>query len=357
MRNSRRARHPAGGHGVLVGLCVAGLLGCRPDPVPLDHTSLSIRAGDDPGKPDRRVSLLWVHGGAADTLLSRGLAAELSANNIVLRQIRAGQGKLGAYVVGDHVTPGDWPGLFTDPERLSRLVGWQHPGGGSHDIVVFGGGPEVATIDNEQTVGRYQGWYRDLVRAFRSHPRTLFVPLTPPPLTARETTPAAASRARRFSRWLRQRYAPKQVNVVAFDLFATLAIREGKPKANTLVPQFGSGSGAEVSRVGAKAVGRMMIPFLNRQIERLALGEGRSRLSREGPARRRDDWRRSDKRSAAAEAKRLERAKRQRNEASTLPARPARSVGETYYPARPARTFDPPIPPRRPKPKQSNEDV
>ena len=85
-------------------------------------------------------------------------------------------------------------------------------------------------------------------------------------------------RARAFASWLvSDAFTAGHPNVVAFDLFSALAIRGDKPKANTLVPQFGSGSSSEVSSVGAKAVGRMMIPFLNRQIERLALGQRTSR--------------------------------------------------------------------------------
>jgi hypothetical protein len=337
-------------------------LGCRPDPVPLADTSLSLAAGDDPGKPAQKVSLLWVHGGAADRLLSRSVAAELRANNIVLRQIRAGQGKVGNFTIGDHTSPGDWPKIFSDEKRLSTLETWRHPASARHDIVMFGGDSRGAEIENEQTLGRYKGWYRGLIRAFRSRRRTLFVPLTPAPRIASATNPAAASRARRFADWLRLRYAPKELNVVAFDLFRALAIREKKPKANTLAPQFSGGSGSEVSTAGAKAVGRLLIPFINRQIERLALGRGavgaapRGRRSGGGKASGdNSDWRRARSRKVAAEAKRLERAKRQLKEGRVVPARPARTVGEKYYPARPAQTFDPPIPPRRRTPKGRGE--
>ena len=333
-------------HAAVIIAALAALLlasgGCKDEPAPLTHTSLVTAVGDDPGSPAHPVPLLWVHGGTAKALLAAGLEAKLTKGGFRTAQLGKGEAAVGGYRIGDHVNPGDWARAFTKGPRLAKILRWQHPAGAVHRIVLFGSGPRASAIDNDQTLGRYKGWYQALLPAFSAHPKTLFVPLTPPPRSASETNAAAASRARRFATWLRSSYARNQANVVTFDLFSALAIRNGKPKGNTLAPQFVAGG--KPSPLAARAVGRLLLPFLHRQARRLGLGRTGA-TPRKTVARKTKgaggDWRHAKDPSKAGKAPTPKGKIPQEKLAPTLPARKARSVGEKYYPALPERTFDP----------------
>ena len=91
--------------------------------------------------------------------------------------------------------------------------------------------------------------------------------MSTPPLVKANTSTDAAGRARQWARWLTGEYASGVKNVKVFDLFEALAIADGKPDANTLVPQFASGrSDSHPSPEGARAVTRLFVPWLNRAV-------------------------------------------------------------------------------------------
>jgi hypothetical protein len=254
-------------------LCVALLLvGCR-GPVPDDHTSLGLDPGQDPGKPPRKLTMVWLHHSTGDRLLAGGLLAALVANNIGFYDINYEEAVVDGYVVGDHTDPPDFPKLFNTPRYLDVVRGWELKGDRKqHDVIMFKSCYPASDIESDRMLDQYKEYYAAMLPVFRANPGILFIPMSTPPRTTRRTTPQIAARARHFARWLSSVYAKDVRNVQVFDLFNALAIVEGKPNANTLAPQFAeSATDSHPTPAGGRAVARMFIPWFNRAIREAGL--------------------------------------------------------------------------------------
>jgi hypothetical protein len=248
----------------LAGVALAAA-GCRAS-VPEDHTSLVRSPGANPGKPTRPLSMVWLHHSTGDRLLRGGLLDAIRGDGVAFHDINYGEAVVDGYVIGDHTDVDDWPKTFNTPKLLDTVKHWELNGDKrNHDIVMFKSCYPNSNIKTEAQLQEYKQYFSSLLPTFQSNPEVLFIAMSTPPLVKRNTTPEAADRARQWSRWLTTEYAAGVKNVKVFDLFEALAIAEGKPDENTLVPQFASGRGdSHPSPDGARAVTRMFIPWLNR---------------------------------------------------------------------------------------------
>ena len=255
----------------LAGLALAAV-GCHGS-VPDEQTSLVRSPGPDPGKPAQSLSMVWLHHSTGERLLRGGLLAALRADAIDFHDINYEEATVDGYVVGDHTDVDDWPATFNVPKRFEIVKGWElGDAKAHHDIVMFKSCYPNSNIKTDARLQEYKQIFTSLLPTLKANPDILFIAMSTPPLVKRNTSPDAAARARQWARWLTTEYARDVPNVKVFDLFDALAITEGKPDANTLVPQFATGRGdSHPSPEGAKAVTRMFIPWLNRTVREVPL--------------------------------------------------------------------------------------
>jgi hypothetical protein len=235
-------------------------------------TSLAADPGADPGKPPKALRMVWLHHSTGDRLLDGGLRAALQGAGYVFHDINYGEATVEGYCIGDHTDPPDFPGHFNNPRRFSTIAGWELPPGQKHDVVMFKSCYPASDIDSEAKLEAYKGYYNSMLATFKAHPGTLFVAMSTPPLVRAATSAQAAARARRWAKWITTEYAKGVPNVKVFDLFDALAVREGHPQANTLVPEFAtSRDDSHPSPAGARAVTRLFLPWLNRAVREAGL--------------------------------------------------------------------------------------
>jgi hypothetical protein len=244
-------------------------------PVPKEYTSLIRPTGQDPGKPSKPLSMVWLHHSTGDRLLRGGLLDALQADGVVFHDINYREAMVDGYVIGDHTDIADWPKAFNTPKFFDAISTWELAGGGKHhDIVMFKSCYPNSNITSDAMLDRYKKDFNALLPTFAAHPDILFIAMSTPPLVKKQTTPEAARRAREWAHWLVKEYAPGAKNVKVFDLFDVLAIDADKPNANTLVPQFATGRGdSHPSPEGAQAMTRLFIPWFNRIVREAGLSQ------------------------------------------------------------------------------------
>ncbi|MBN2183819.1 MAG: hypothetical protein JW746_00675 [Candidatus Krumholzibacteriota bacterium] len=246
------------------------LLGCSQNsaPVPEDQTSLSLDPGIDPGKPSQRLTMIWHHHSTGQAILDGGLSDALKKNNIECYSMYYDQAEVDGYVIGDHSDPQDFPRNFNTPEYFETIKSWGLSGDKQqHDIVMFKSCFPASNINSDAMLDQYKEYYNSLLNTFKNNPEILFIAMSTPPLVKAATTQENAKRARQWAKWITEEYAQGIPNVKVFDLFNSLAIIEGNPNENTLVPQFAeSKTDSHPAAAGAKAVTRMFIPWLNRVV-------------------------------------------------------------------------------------------
>jgi hypothetical protein len=86
------------------------------------------------------------------------------------------------------------------------------------------------------TVANAKGIYKDLLSYFAAHPDKLFILITAPPLSVRETTAPMAANARALNNWLRTAWLTgySHKNVAVFDFYNVLTSNGGSPDINDL---------------------------------------------------------------------------------------------------------------------------
>jgi len=255
---------------ILAACCAMTLVaaaGCNRS-VPEAFTSLTLDPGKDPGPPERGLTMVWHHHSTGDDLLKGGLLAALRADNIAFFDINYGEATVGEYVIGDRTDPPDFPKNFNTPKYFNVIKGWELKGPKKqHDIIMFKSCFPASNITDDGMLGKYKEYYESMLPTFKAHPDILFIAMSTPPLMKGNTTPENAARARQWARWVTTQWAKGVANVQVFDLFNALAIVEGKPDQNTLVPQFGAGKyDSHPSPAGARAVTRLFIPWFNRAL-------------------------------------------------------------------------------------------
>ncbi|MBW2731284.1 MAG: hypothetical protein JRH20_02765 [Deltaproteobacteria bacterium] len=247
--------------------------GCK-STTPQEHTSLAISPDKDPGPPKKKLSMVWQHHSTGDNLLAGGLLAALKKNNIDFYDINYKEADVGGYVIGDHTDPKDFPKNFNTPKYLDAIKSWELKGEKKqHDIVMFKSCYPSSKIESDAMLEQYKKWYLSMLPTFKAHPDVLFIGMSSPPLVQKETTPAIAKRARAWAKWVSGEYAKDAKNVQVFDLFNAMAVLEGKPGENMLVPQFAVDKwDSHPTPAAAKAVTRMFIPWFNRALRAAGFG-------------------------------------------------------------------------------------
>ncbi len=251
-------------------LTLAGLIlfaGCQRS-IPQEQTSLAMDPGKNPGAPPKTMTMVWHHHSTGDRILKGGLRDALEKNNITFYDINYSEAAVDGYVIGDHTDPVDFPKNFNTPAYFDVIKSWElKEGKPAHDIVMFKSCYPASNIKTDAMFKEYQNYYTSLLPTFKKHPEILFIGMSTPPLVKVKTTPEAAKRAREWSKWVTTEYAKDLPNVQVFDLFNALAIAEGNPDENTLVPQFAESSDdSHPIKAGAQAVTRMFIPWFNRTV-------------------------------------------------------------------------------------------
>ena len=178
-------------------------------------------------------------------------------------------------MIGDHTDPKDFPTNFNNEKYFSKIKAWELKGDGKkHDIVMFKSCFPASDIKTDEQFEAYKKYYLSMIPTFKNNPDILFIGMSTPPLMKKETKTEHAKRARKWSKWLTGEYMKLAGNIKIFDLFNALAIREGKPNENTLVPQFGTDKyDSHPSAAGAKATARLFIPWFNRTIKESGLNK------------------------------------------------------------------------------------
>jgi hypothetical protein len=219
--------------------------------------------------------MVWHHHSTGDRILSGGLLDALRANNIAFYDINYKEAVVDGYVIGDKTDPQDFPKNFNTHKYFEVIKSWELEGKDRHhDIVMFKSCFPSANIKSDKMLADYKSYYTSMLPTFKAHPEILFIPMSSPPLCKGKTTPQNAARARRWAKWITTEYATALKNVQVFDLFNALAVLEGKPDENTLVPQFAEDKyDSHPTPAGAKAVTRMFIPWFNRVLRDAGLAK------------------------------------------------------------------------------------
>lgn len=168
-------------------------------------------------------------------------------------------------------------------------------------IVADGSGPGNPDA-SERTLANCMAAYRALLPSFQAHPDVLFVAVTAPPLARPpwnlregvksllgrdDTAEKVGLRALRFNQWLAD---PAQGwlkgyplrNVVVFDLFGALRGSGDDPWSGC---PTGRGEDSHPSALGNAWATELMVPFLNRALNRLMEGTETARVGGEACVR------------------------------------------------------------------------
>lgn len=154
--------------------------------------------------------------------------------------LRDGSGQVQAeniHISGNNTNPDGLSLLFSQPiqdhpkNALSFIMRF--------DCVMFKSCYPVTAIASDGQLEAYKQYYQTIRVFIDSHPDTLFIPMTPPPLRASLTTKSQADRARRFSQWLvSQEFCGERRNLKPYDFFDALATSESDAVPNVLRPEF-----------------------------------------------------------------------------------------------------------------------
>ena len=232
-------------------------------------------AADNPAPPAGPVRLVFIHHSTGENWLidSNGrLGIALRNNRYFVSDTNYGWGPADVDVgydrIGDHTDIGHWYNWFCGPHCASYLSALYKAGGrncsysrlgknpgGENKIILFKscfpnsnlrgkpGDPPSAgenplrggdSSSPYMTVANAKGIYKDLLKYFAAHNDKLFVVITAPPLSARETSPAAANNARALNRWLVTGWLSgyPHKNVAVFDFYNVLTSNGGSPDVN-----------------------------------------------------------------------------------------------------------------------------
>lgn len=253
---------------IILSLCLIGTTTACKEKAAKEATSLALKPGQDPGKPAKKLTMVWLHHSTGDNLLKGGLRAALDANNIEFYDINYKEAKVDDYVIGDHTDPKDFPKNFNTEKYFNVIKAWELKGDKKqHDIIMFKSCYPASDIKSDAELEQYKKWYNSMLPTFKAHPDILFIGMSTPPRVRRNTKSDYATRARKWAKWVTTEYAKDVKNVQIFDLFNALAVAEGHTHANTLVPQFATDKwDSHPNHMAAKAVVRMFIPWFNRAL-------------------------------------------------------------------------------------------
>lgn len=147
-----------------------------------------IFASADAGKPGKKKKVFFIHHSTGKIYVDGGMRDKLEA-------------------AGYQLTAPWWDG-GTEPEdfptELASSDSWDIIG--KNDILVFKSCYPASNINSKAELNDRKDYYRELYDVYRAHPDVLFVPMSTPPLPKAMTTVKQAKRAKKFDKWLKNRY-------------------------------------------------------------------------------------------------------------------------------------------------------
>lgn len=248
----------------------------QPPTRPRDQlTSQPIIGGLNPNPPSKPMRLIFIHHSTGENWLADdngGLGIALRDNNYFVSDTNYGWGPDG---IGDTTDIGHWWTWFRSPQsanytRALYTESGQHAEyaraannpGGENQIVIFKscfpnsqmlGKPNdpPTTGDNplrgqeagdQLTVANAKAIYNDLLQYFATRQDKLFVVITQPPLSQRETSAANAANARAFATWLARDWLKSypHKNVFVFDFYNVLTSSGGNANKNDAGQESGN---------------------------------------------------------------------------------------------------------------------
>ncbi|MBI5652885.1 MAG: hypothetical protein HZC40_20915 [Chloroflexi bacterium] len=249
------------------------------DPTPgqpiAQPTAAPIIGGLDPNPPGKTLRLVFIHHSTGENWLADdngGLGIALRDNNYFVSDTNYGWGPDG---IGDTTDIGHWWTWFRSPNSPNYLralyaENGQHaeyarrannPGGENQIVLIkscfpnsqmLGKPNDPPTTGNnplrgqeagdQLTVANAKGIYNDLLPYFATRQDKLFVIITQPPLSQRETNAVNAANARAFATWLARDWLKSypHKNVFVFDFYNILTSNAGNANKNDAGQESGN---------------------------------------------------------------------------------------------------------------------
>ena len=148
--------------------------------------------------------------------------------------------------------PQDFPTELADSDSWDII--------GDNDILVFKSCYPASGITSKSMLNEYKDYYRELYDIYEAHPEVLFVPMSTPPLPKAMTTFKEAKRAKKFDKWLKNKYVENYSgdNLWPFRLHKQLRNKKGYLKKKYVAdPYDGHPKSKSGKRVGNKLVKRL----------------------------------------------------------------------------------------------------
>lgn len=151
----------------------------------------------------------------------------------------------------------NFPGLFNDSASWDIFE--------DSDIIMFKSCYPASAIGDDLTLENYKKWYRELYDVYEAHPDVLFIPMSTPPLPKDMTNGDEAKRAKKFDKWLVNKYTEEYTgnNLTPFRLHKLLRNKLGYLKKK-YVQDPNDGHPAPES---GEAVGQAIVEHLNKALE------------------------------------------------------------------------------------------
>ena len=212
--------------------------------------------------------MVFLHHSVGRNWLNDGLREQLMSRGIAIQSITYGD------EIGEDTDMNHWVPKFE--KEFDKIAHFGFDDSGSeHDIIMFkscfpnsdivsSGGATGNPYEPEKTLSNYHATFDSLKNIFSAHPEKKFLYVTSPPLYKSETTPENASRAREFTKWIKNDFVEKYKtetglnNFVVFDLFDILANEQ-----NVLKEEFAQREGdSHPNLTGNKTASKAFVKFL-----------------------------------------------------------------------------------------------
>lgn len=168
----------------------------------------------------------------------------------------------------DNTDPDGLATIFTQPvyslplNTFSALM--------QHEVIAFKSCFPASNIQSDGELDQRKTYYLKIRDVIDQHPDKLFILITQPPLNPGETTPAAATRAREFVKWvMSDGYLAGHPNIAAYDLYTLLAENDpSMPDYNMLRADYRAGTDSHPVKAANEKIGPEFVDFVIKAIER-----------------------------------------------------------------------------------------
>ena len=283
----------------------------------MDHVKILDLSQYPAVSPEKPIQLLFIHHSTGGQLLAErgpdagknciysshpnggGLRKQLEQNNYLVHETSYGS------LIGNDTDICHWKAKFKD--HMNKTLSCRNQDefftdGTKNSIVVFKScfpnswmdaeGTEPGNSDScKHTTSNYRAAYNALLPYFTSQPDTLFIVMTAPPIAMpsldkvkvfvkhllgrSENLKGAGNRIRSFNNWLKDTdkgwlSSYQKNNVVVFDYYDVLT---GHGRSNWSLYGSQGGKDSHPSSLGNSMAAEEFVPFLNRAVNRMNLGE------------------------------------------------------------------------------------